>query len=179
MALTRAFLNGMGLTADQVSAIIEAHVETVDGLKAERDTYKDSADKLPKLEKQLEELKGVQTGTDEYKDKYEAEKKAFEDYKAEQSAKELTAKKSAQYQELLKEAGISEKRIPSIMKLADIDALVLDDTGKLKDKDTLTETVKQEWSDFIVETETNGAETVTPPAGESLGGDKPTVPAFF
>ena len=34
MALTRSMLNGMGLTADQISAIIEAHTETVEGLKA-------------------------------------------------------------------------------------------------------------------------------------------------
>jgi len=179
MAVTRQFLNGMGLTGDQVSAIIEAHAETVDGLKAERDSYKESAEKLPKVQSELEELKNSQSGTDEWKDKYEEVRKAFDTYKTEQTTKEITAKKSDAYKELLIEAGISEKRIPSIMKLSDITALELDDTGKLKDSDKLTETAKQEWSDFIVETETNGADTITPPAGETLGGNKATVPAFF
>ena len=33
MAVTRKFLKGMGLTDEQVDTIIEAHSETVDGLK--------------------------------------------------------------------------------------------------------------------------------------------------
>ena len=37
MALTRAFLKGLGLTDDQMSAIIEAHTDTVDGIKKDRD----------------------------------------------------------------------------------------------------------------------------------------------
>ena len=34
MALTRKLLKGMGLTDEQVDTIIEAHTDTVDGLKA-------------------------------------------------------------------------------------------------------------------------------------------------
>ena len=33
MALTRKLLKGMGLTDEQVDTIIEAHTDTVDGLK--------------------------------------------------------------------------------------------------------------------------------------------------
>ena len=35
MALTRTLLKGMGLTEEQAGTIIEAHTETVDGLKAD------------------------------------------------------------------------------------------------------------------------------------------------
>ena len=35
MALTRKFLAAFGIEADKVDQIIEAHVETVDGLKKE------------------------------------------------------------------------------------------------------------------------------------------------
>lgn len=34
MALTRKLLKGMGLTEEQMDTIIEAHTDTVDGLKA-------------------------------------------------------------------------------------------------------------------------------------------------
>ena len=47
MALTRPMLKGMNLTDEQVSAIIEAHMETVDALKEQRDNYKKAAEKLP------------------------------------------------------------------------------------------------------------------------------------
>ena len=46
MALTRKLLKGMGLTEEQVETIIDAHTETVDGIKKERDTYKADALKL-------------------------------------------------------------------------------------------------------------------------------------
>ena len=46
MALTRAFLKGMGLTEEQVSAIIEAHTDSTEALKAQRDQYKRDADQL-------------------------------------------------------------------------------------------------------------------------------------
>ena len=37
MALTRSFLKGMSLTDEQVSAIIDAHAESIDALKQHRD----------------------------------------------------------------------------------------------------------------------------------------------
>ena len=39
MALTRKLLKGMGLTEEQVDTIIEAHSETVEGLKKQAETY--------------------------------------------------------------------------------------------------------------------------------------------
>ena len=51
MSLTRSFLKGMGLTEEQVGAIIDAHTETVNGLKADRDNYKATAEKLKDIEK--------------------------------------------------------------------------------------------------------------------------------
>ena len=44
MALTRKLLKGMGLTDEQVDTIIEAHTDTVDGLKDQISTYKADAD---------------------------------------------------------------------------------------------------------------------------------------
>ena len=52
MALTRNMLKGMGLTDEQVSAIIDAHTDTTDALKAQRDQYKADAEKLPAVQKE-------------------------------------------------------------------------------------------------------------------------------
>ena len=68
MAVTRSFLKGMGLTDEQVSAIIEEHTNTVNGLKEARDTYKADAEKLTAVQKQLDDLKA--NSGDDWKEKY-------------------------------------------------------------------------------------------------------------
>ena len=47
MALTRAMLKGMGLTDEQIGAIIEEHTNVTGGLKDQIKALKESADKLP------------------------------------------------------------------------------------------------------------------------------------
>ena len=86
-------LNGMGLSADQISAIIEAHTETVEGLKAsvkEAEKKAEGYDALVaekgKLEKKYEALKEA-SGSDDWKAKYEKEKADFKAYKDEQANK--------------------------------------------------------------------------------------------
>lgn len=164
MALTRKLLKGMGLTDEQVDTIIEAHTDTVDGLKADIAKYEGDAKKLPGVQKELDDLKAAGDGG--YKEKYEKEKKAFEDFKNEQTAKETKKAKENAYRELLKAAGVSEKRIPAILKVTDLNSVELDG-DKVKDADKLTETVKTDWADFIESSNTNGANTATPPANNT------------
>ena len=164
MALTRKLLKGMGLTDEQVDTIIEAHTDTVDGLKADIAKYEGDAKKLPGVQKELDDLKAAGDGG--YKEKYEKEKKAFEDFKNEQTAKETKKAKENAYRELLKAAGVSEKRIPAILKVTDLNSVELDG-DKVKDAEKLTETVKADWADFIETTNTNGANTNTPPANNT------------
>ena len=91
MALTRKLLKGMGLTDEQVDTIIEAHTDTVDGLKADVTRYKADAEKLPGVQKQLDDLKAAGDGG--YKEKYEKEHSAFEAFKTDITAKESKAAK--------------------------------------------------------------------------------------
>lgn len=164
MALTRKLLKGMGLTDEQVDTIIEAHADTVDGLKADIAKYEGDAKKLPGVQKELDDLKAAGDGG--YKEKYEKEKKAFEDFKNEQTAKETKAAKENAYRELLKAAGVSEKRIPAILKVTDLNSVELDG-DKVKDAEKLTEVVKTDWADFIESSNTSGANTNNPPANNT------------
>lgn len=66
MALTRKLLKGMGLTEEQMDTIIEAHTDTVDGLKSDLARYKADAEKLPGVQAELENLKAK--GDDGWKD---------------------------------------------------------------------------------------------------------------
>lgn len=172
MALTRKFLTALGIEADKVDEIINAHTETVDALKAERDGYKADAEKLPGVQKELDTLKAAaeKDGKDPYKVKYEAIKEEFETYKNEQTAKETKASKSAAYRALLKEAGVSDKRLDAVLKVTDLDSIELDKDGNIKGADKLTESIKTEWADFIQSSDTRGASTATPPS--NTGGKK-------
>ena len=171
MALTRKLLKGMGLTEEQVDTIIEAHTETVDGLKTDLNKYKGDAELLPGVQKELDDLKAAGDGG--YKEKYEKEHKAFEDFKQAQTAKETRQAKETAYREFLKTVGVSEKRIPAIMKVTDLDGIEMDG-NTFKDADKLIETVKTEWADFIETSNTNGATTNTPPANNNNGGEDPS-----
>lgn len=172
MALTRKLLKGMGLTDEQVDTIIEAHTDTVDGLKADITRYKADAERLPDVRKELDTAKNELAAgkKDSWKVKYDALKDDFDAYKGEQEKRETHGAKEKAYRALLKEAGISEKRLDSVLKVSDIDGLELDDKGAIKDAKELTKSIKSEWADFIVQTTVKGADTATPPV--NTGGTK-------
>ena len=165
MALTRRSLKAMGIEDDKIDEIIAAHAETVDALKEQRDSYKAQADELAEVQRKLDEANATikANGSDAWKVKYDAIKEEYENYKSDISAKETTRAKQAAYREVLKAAGVSDKRIDSIIRVSDIDSVELDESGKIKEADKLTESIKNEWADFIVSTNTQGANTATPP----------------
>lgn len=165
MALTRRSLKAMGIEDEKIDEIISAHAETVDALKEQRDNYKAQADELAKVQQKLDEANKTikANGSDAWKVKYDAIKEEYDNYKSDISAKETTRAKQAAYREVLKAAGVSDKRIDSVVRVSDIDSVELDESGKIKGADKLTESIKNEWADFIVSTNTKGADTATPP----------------
>lgn len=159
----------MGIEEEKIDEIIAMHSETVDGLKTEISKYKADAATLPDIQKQLEKAQAdLEAGKkDSWKVKYEAIKEEFEGYKTEQTKKESHAAKEKAYRALLQEAGVSEKRLDSVLKVSDIDSVELDEKGTIKGADKLTESIKSEWADFITTTETRGANTSNPPANNN------------
>lgn len=166
MALTRKFLKGMGISDEQIDAIIDAHTETVDALKEQRDKNKVDADTLADAQKKLADAEKTiaENGNDSYKVKYDALKEDFEKYKTEQTAKETHGAKLAAYRKMLQACGISEKRIDSVLKVSDIDGVELDEKGEIKDLAERSEGIKTEWADFITTEAVKGAKVATPPA---------------
>lgn len=173
MALTRKFLSALGIEAEKVDEIINAHTETVDALKADRDQYKSDAEKLPKVQAELDDIKKASEGMDgknPFEVKYNVLKEEFDQYKADVEAKETTAKKMAAYKALLKEAGISEKRIDAVLKVSDVEGLKLDKDGKAEGAADLVNSIKTEWADFITTETSAGAQTANPP--KNTGGSR-------
>lgn len=164
MGFSRKMLKAMNIEEEKIEQIIDAHSETVDALKAERDAYKEDAAKLAAVQKELDELKAK--GDDGYKAKYEAEKAAHDALKADIAAKETKKAKTDAYRELLKGANIDEKRIATILRAEapTIDKIELDADGKIKNAEQYTESIKSDWADFIVTQSAKGTNTATPPA---------------
>ena len=168
MALTRRLLKGMGLTDEQMDTIIEAHTDTVDGLKADVAKYKADAEQLPKVQRELDTLKAAGDGG--YQEKYEKVKKDFDDYKAEVSTKETKAAKEKAVRAYYESKGITGKSLDIAIRGsgAEIDALELDG-DKIKDTSALDELVKGTFSGLVSTTQTRGAQTSNPPANNNGG----------
>lgn len=184
MALSKSMLRGYGLNEEQVQAIIDGHMESVTGLQDEVEKYKSQAEtaqkKVTGVQKELDELKEtVEKNGDKnpYKVKYDALKEEFDAFKADTEKKATKAVKEEAYRALLKDVGVSEKRIAAVLKVSDIDGVELDKDGKIKGADKLKESIKEEWADFITSTGTEGAKTPNPPAG--AGGGKKTKEEIF
>lgn len=90
----------MGLTEEQMDTIIEAHSDTVDGLKASCRSTRRTPKSSPRAEGAgRPESQKAMTG---WKDKHDKVKREFDEYKEEQTKKETRSAKESAYRELLK-----------------------------------------------------------------------------
>lgn len=183
MALSRKFLSALGIEADKIDQIIEAHTDSLEGIKAERDKYKEQIDngkndadakakELADTRKELEDLKKqVDADAKEREGKdYDKLKKEFDDYKAEQEAKATKAAKESALKELLTDMKMSDKGSKQVLKWMGVDDIELDEDGKIKDASNLRKSIKEDWGDYIQSEGAKGADTSTPP--ENNGGKK-------
>ena len=159
MGFSRSFLKATGLTDEQVNAVMEEHVAVTDALKAERDKFKEQASKAADLQKQLED----KTGGEDYKEKYEKEHEAFENFKKQTAQDAEAAKVKAAYRKLLADEKISEKRLDSILKVTDFSKMKLDKDGKLEKEDDLRKSINDEWGEFKTTVTEHGAKVDNPP----------------
>lgn len=169
MSLTRRALKAMGIDEEKIDEIISMHSETVDGLKADVATYRADAEKLPKVQKELDTLKAAGDGG--WQEKYEKVKKDLDDYKAEVSGREAKAAKEKAVRAYYEGKGITGKSLDIAIRgsSAEIDALELDG-DKIKDTSSLDELVNGTFSGLISTTTTKGADTATPPTNTGGGG---------
>lgn len=163
MALTRNFLKSMGLTEEQVATIIEAHTDTVDGLKDLIATYKADAENLPGVQKELDDLK-KEGGDGGFKAKYEKEKKDFQDYKAGIEAKESAAAKEKAARAYFQGKGIPAESMALVIRgaKAEIDGLTLDGET-IKDTAALDGLLSGDYKGLVGKVKKNGTKTQTPP----------------
>lgn len=158
MALTRKMLKAMSIEDEKIEQIIEAHAETVDGLKEKLSGMQDQSSRIKELESELEKA----GATDDWKERYEQEHADFEAFKAEQAKKAEEEQKAQLYRKLLVDAGVDPKRIDRIMKVTDLSDITVKD-GELEGKAELSKAIESEWADFIRTETTQGVQVKTPP----------------
>ena len=177
MALTRKFLEALGIEQAKIDEIISAHTEVTDSLKADRDSYKEKAEKYDETKTELDKAKSEleKVNKDEYKTKYESLEAEFNKYKTDIAEKEVKVKKEEAYKKMLKEIGVNEKSISAILKVKDLSSLKLDDKGNIVDVDTLKESEKKDWEGFIIKSEEEGQDPNTPPDHQHENVDTTTM----
>lgn len=165
MALTRKMLKAMGIEEDQAEQIIEAHAESVDALKKQRDDAKTEAESVPELKKQLEEAQKAATSDDTAAELLEVKQK-FEAYKAEVEQREARATAEKLFRDQLKAANINELYSDLAVKYAN-PAQYAVKGGAFTDPDavkTAVEGFAEKFPQFIVSKKQEGAPAAHPPA---------------
>ena len=170
MALTKAqvreILSAAGVTSENMSEavdkIIDGHVTSVNALREDVAKYKADAEKLPTVQKELDDMKA--NTNDSWKEKYDNLKGEFDKYKTDVQEKETHNKKVEAYKAILKDANLSEKGIEKAVKYADWDKIELGEDGKLKGANDHIKAVREEWAEYVTTTTTTGAKTPPPPA---------------
>lgn len=162
MALTRKLLKGMGLTDEQVDTIIEAHGDTVDGLKEDIKRYKADAEKLPGVQKELDDLK--KDNGDDFKARYEKERQDFQAYKDGIAKKEAAAAKEKAARAYFESKGIPAKSMGLVIRGAkgEIESLELDGE-KIKDASALDSLLDGDYKGLIGKVKESGTNTQNPP----------------
>lgn len=171
MALTRKMLKAMGIEDEKIDQIIDAHSETVDGLKEKLRRAEEDAENLKDVQKELDDLKKKTDGSKDWEKKYNDEHKAFDDYKKEIAGKETAAAKEKAVRAYFEEKGIKGDNLEIAIRGAKDEIAGIDlDGEKIKDAKTLDELVSGTFKGLVVKTQTGGAGTGNPPV--NAGGKK-------
>ena len=173
MSLTRKALKAMGLTDEQIDSVIEMHTDTISGLKDKLEVAENNSKDVEKLTAEVEKYKNEletakQTIADgeKYKEQYENTKSEYEKYKGEIVVKETKAAKEKAVREYYKSKGINDDNMSIAMRgsRSEIDAMELDEKGKIKDTKVFDELIKGDYAKLISHTEVKGVQTqVLPP----------------
>lgn len=161
----KAILSSHNMPVDDLDAAAEdicaRHSADLDSIKEERDNARKDAETLATVKAELDALKA--NNGEDFKAKYEKEKKDFADYRAGiEKEKALEAKRSA-IREIARDAGLSDAGIAKAVKYHDYDKIELDEKGAVKEKAAVLKGLKEEWADYVKVTDTEGAKPATPP----------------
>lgn len=157
----------MGIEEEKVDEIIAMHTETVEGLKADIAKYKEDAEKLPTVQKELDALKAAGDGG--LQERFDALKREYDEFKGQVTAKEAKTAKESAVRAYYESKGITGKSLDIAMRgsAQEIDAIEMDG-DKIKDSSALDNLVSGVFSGLVSRVEVQGANTSNPPANNGV-----------
>jgi hypothetical protein len=169
MALTRRFLQALGIDDNQIQAIIDEHAQTVNNLQEEINKGKEALTKAQEdsqqfetVQKELDELKKA-----DYKGKYEAEKKEHDALKTSVENGKTQNAKNAALKKYFESKNIKDGNLNIAMRGVNLDDIELDGEN-IKDTAALDELVAGDYKPLISTTTGGGKKVVD--SGSRLGG---------
>lgn len=169
MALTKKFLQSIEIPDNKIDSIFEEHAASISGITAERDKYKEQAERLASVEKELVKAQAKVEDYDTLKEDLKKVRTAFDDYKAGVEAKNTRTMKEKAYSKVLSQAGIPEKWHGAIIRVTDFSKIELDEENNIKDGKKHVDEAKDVWADFVVTQTVKGADVANPPTNTGGG----------
>nr|DAG33964.1 MAG TPA: hypothetical protein [Caudoviricetes sp.] len=127
---------GEACTEEIENRLVALHLGVVDPLKDDLTKYKADAEKLPGIQKELDDLKAAGDGG--YKEKYEKEHSAFETFKTDITAKESKAAKEKAVRAYFESKNITGANLDLAMRGCGEEMATLElDGEKIKDTKSL------------------------------------------
>lgn len=158
----KAILKRCGVEGELVDTIADTINAEIPKEFVSKAQYSKKVNLIDELNTTIADLE-AKTGTDEYKSKYEALEKEFNDFKTGIETEKINTAKSSTLREQLKAEGFNEKMIKLLEKNFDLETIEIEE-DKIKGWDDMIKPIKEEYADFIaVETQT-GNPPANPPA---------------
>lgn len=157
----RAIL-GEAHTDDIENRLIALHLGVVDPLKDQLQTLKADADKLPDVQKELDDLRKAGNASEV--------QAAFDAYKQQVEGEKVSAAKTAAVRKALRSAGVNRDEFADLlMGQVDLDKVELDG-DKVMDESALLDPLKTRYGGCFGTVDEKGTDPANPPPGD--GGKK-------
>lgn len=166
MALTRKLLKTFGLEESVVDSIIEAHTETVDALKKQRDEAAAELDQVREVTRERDELKKKVEALEKNGGEAAKVQADFDAYKQQIAQEKADALNTSDILEIAKEAGVQRESFRHMIEKAfDKSKIKRGEDNKVSNRDELVEAIKTGYPDCIAVTGQEGTQHHNPPTG--------------
>ena len=161
----KAILTKQGVPSEFIDSTVEALKVEMTKEFVSKKQYERKRDEVDTLNSKIADLEIdlKKANTDEYKAKYEALEKEYNDFKTGIETEKINTAKSSTLREQLKAEGFNEKMIKLLEKNFDLESIEIEE-DKIKGWEDMIKPIREEYADFIaVETQT-GNPPANPPA---------------
>ena len=140
--------------------------------------YNDKLNEIETIKAEKQTAEDDAAANAAWKQKHDALKKTFDEYKADVASKATLASVKAAHRKLLADEKIDAADIDLIMAGTDYSGMKLDDKGELTDAESIKADIKKKYARYIPEVKSKGDNPATPPESDAGGIDANAIRAM-